>query len=82
MKLIVFSAIFFVLIIKSYSLKILALLPVASKSHWIIGHEIVKSLVDAGHEATVLTPFPMENPIKNYEEIDISKMTKLFDLGN
>ena len=76
---------FFILLcsvfIKIDGLRILGVLPVASKSHWIIGHEVIKSLVDAGHEATVFTPFPLKDKIKNYEEIDISEMTKFFDFG-
>ena len=62
-------------------LKILAILPFPSKSHWLVGHEIVKTLVDAGHEATVLTAFPMKSPIKNYEEIDISGVIKKLEQG-
>ena len=57
-------------------LKILAVLPVGTKSHWVIGHEIIKPLVDAGHHATVLTPFMLKSPIANYEEIDISEPLK------
>lgn len=53
-------------------LKVLAVLPILTKSHWIIGHEIVKSLVDAGHKATVLSPYPLKERIPNYEEVDIS----------
>ena len=62
-------------------LKILAVLPIPSKSHWLVGHEIIKSLVEAGHEATVFTTYPSKNPIKNYEEIDISEMVKIFEEG-
>ena len=81
MKLIKIFILFFVLFIEANGLKILGVLPVASKSHWVIGHEVIKSLVDAGHEATVLTPFPLKDKIRNYEEIDISEMTKFFDFG-
>ncbi|KAL7024827.1 hypothetical protein ACKWTF_013205 [Chironomus riparius] len=68
-----------VLFIKANGLKILGVLPLASKSHWVIGHEVIQSLVDAGHEATVFTPYPLKDKIRNYEEIDISEMTKFFD---
>ena len=81
MKLINIFILFCVLFIEANGLKILGVLPVASKSHWVIGHEVIKSLVDAGHEATVLTPFPLKDKIRNYEEIDISEMTKFFDFG-
>jgi hypothetical protein len=54
-------------------LKILAVLP-GVKSQWAIGHAIVKSVVDAGHEATVVAAYRLENPIKGYREIDISSV--------
>ncbi|KAG5672607.1 hypothetical protein PVAND_002722 [Polypedilum vanderplanki] len=60
-------------------LKILALLPMGSKSHWAVGHSIIKPLVDAGHEAIVLTPYTLKTPIKNYHEIDISDVLKQFE---
>lgn len=62
-------------------LKILGILPLASKSHWAIGHNIIKALVDAGHEATVFTPYPMKNPIENYHEIDISEFARKIEKG-
>lgn len=67
--------------IRINGLKILGVLPFPSKSHWFIGHEIIKALVDAGHEATVLAPYPLKEPIRNYEEIDISKILKVFEEG-
>lgn len=79
MKFVNFILIFYTLFINIDGLKILAVLPLASKSHWLIGHEIVKSLVDAGHEATVLTPYPLKDKIKNYEEVDISYIIKYFE---
>ncbi|KAL7024823.1 hypothetical protein ACKWTF_013204 [Chironomus riparius] len=60
-------------------LKIFGILPFASKSHWLVGHEIIKSLVDAGHEATVLTAYPQKDKIRNYEEIDVSFIVDHFE---
>lgn len=62
---IVFSAIFSL----SYGLKVLGILPFFGKSHFAIGHSIVKSLHDAGHEITVWSPFPNKSPIANYTDI-------------
>jgi len=74
-------ALLFSCLISIDGLKILGVLPVPSKSHWLIGHEMIKSLVDAGHEATVVTTFPLKSPIKNYEEIDISDLVRKLEEG-
>ena len=60
-------------------LKIFGILPFASKSHWLVGHEIIKSLVEAGHDATVLTAYPLKDKIRNYEEIDVSFIVDHFE---
>lgn len=77
---------FLIVLLYSYQvsidgLKILGILPFPSKSHWLVGHEIIKTLVEAGHEATVLTIYPSKTPMKNYEEIDISEIAKKFEEG-
>lgn len=79
MKFLKFFIVFCLVFIEIEGLKILAVVPIGSKSHWLIGHEIVKSLVDAGHEATVLTPYPLKDKIRNYEEIDISEILEHFE---
>lgn len=43
------------------------------KSHFIYNDAIVRSLISAGHEVTVASPFPHPNPPKNYTVIDMSK---------
>lgn len=51
--------------------RILALAPIAGKSHWIYMRGILYALTDRGHQVTVLTPFP-EGSRENYTEIDLS----------
>ena len=80
MKLILFTAIILSsFLIDCNGFKILAVLPFGSKSHWAVGHAMVKTLVDAGHEATVLTPYPMKKFIKNYHEINIEEILEKYE---
>lgn len=51
------------------ALKILGVFPTYAKSHWSIGSSVAKSLLEAGHELTVITPYPTKNPPKNYKEV-------------
>ncbi|KAL7024822.1 hypothetical protein ACKWTF_013204 [Chironomus riparius] len=79
MKLLSLIVLLFSYLISIDGLKILGILPFPSKSHWLVGHQIIKSLVDAGHEATVLTIYPSKTPIKNYKEIEMSSIAKSFE---
>lgn len=82
MKLFQFGFLIFSLqLINISGLKILGILPFGVKSHWAVGHSIIKALVDAGHEATVVSPFPLKTPIENYKEINITDILKAFDTG-
>lgn len=49
--------------------KFLAVLPVTSRSHYYIGHNLMKSLAEDGHEVIVISPFKQSKPIKNYNEV-------------
>lgn len=51
------------------SVKILGVFPTPSKSHWIIAHKLMKELAASGHEITIISPFPVNKPIKNYRDI-------------
>ncbi|XP_055304710.1 UDP-glucosyltransferase 2-like [Sitodiplosis mosellana] len=55
------------------SYNILGVLQSASKSHYIIGHAIMKALAQDGHHVTVLTPFIEKHPIPNYEEVYLER---------
>lgn len=59
----------FVSIIDGY--KVLGVLPFGSNSHFAIGHSIVKSLLNAGNEVTVISPFPRKTLMKNYRDVSI-----------
>lgn len=61
------------------SLKILCVLPTLGKSHWIIGSSIAKALAEANHEVTVISPFPLKSPVKNYRDIDLSGLFKVYE---
>lgn len=63
-------------------LKVLGVLPFVSKSHFAIGHAIVKSLHDVGHEVTVISPFPLKKPIANYTDIVTTDVKEWFDKGD
>ena len=54
-------------IVSSY--KFLAVLPVTSRSHYYIGHNLMKGLAEEGHEVTVISPFKQNKPIDNYKEV-------------
>ncbi|EDW66951.1 UDP-glycosyltransferase UGT5 [Drosophila virilis] len=43
--------------------------PTAAKSHFYVGQALAKGLVAAGHEVTVVSPFPQKKPIKNYVDV-------------
>lgn len=49
--------------------KILAILPVPSKSHYYIGQNLMKGLADDNHDVTVISPFKEKTRIKNYKEV-------------
>ena len=49
--------------------RFLGVLPIASKSHYYIGHNLLKGLALEGHEVTVISPFKEKKPIPNYNEV-------------
>lgn len=51
------------------SFRFLAVLPITSKSHYYIGHSLMKGLAEEGHEVTVISPFKVKTPINNYNEV-------------
>ncbi|XP_026816823.1 UDP-glucuronosyltransferase 2B2-like [Rhopalosiphum maidis] len=52
--------------------RILAIAPIAGRSHWNFMEGILRALTEHGHQITVLTPFPSGDR-ENYTEIDVSK---------
>lgn len=69
------------LYIESNGLKILGIIPFPSKSHFAIGNSIIMSLLDAGHDVTVLSPYPDKTARKNYRQVDASKILDIFESG-
>lgn len=51
--------------------KILVVYPSPSKSHLVNGKVLFKALAERGHNVTVISNFPLENPIENYRDIYI-----------
>lgn len=62
-------------------LKVLGILPFGSTSHFTIGSSILKTLAKADHEVTVISPYPLKKPLKNYRDIDASSVLDLFQKG-
>lgn len=48
---------------------ILVVFPIPSRSHQILGDEIVKALIKKGHHVTMASPYGMKEESENYTEI-------------
>lgn len=51
------------------SAKILCLFPTASKSHVLGTQALLKNLAQRGHEVTMVSAFPLSQPVKNYRDV-------------
>ena len=60
------------------SLQILAILPLSMKSHLAIGHSIVNSLLEAGHNVTAISNLMPDKPSDNYRVVQIPDVMKEF----
>uniref|UniRef100_A0A2H1X1Y8 SFRICE_017750 n=1 Tax=Spodoptera frugiperda TaxID=7108 RepID=A0A2H1X1Y8_SPOFR len=58
-----------IILSSSAAYKILAVLPIPSPSHGILGDNLVRHLLDAGHEVTYVTPFTSKQ--KNHTNLHI-----------
>ncbi|XP_015379251.1 PREDICTED: uncharacterized protein LOC107173289 [Diuraphis noxia] len=56
------------------SARILAVMPIAAKSHWNVVDSVLQTLVARGHHVTAITPFPKKSPVANYTEVDMSRL--------
>lgn len=63
----------------SYSARILALLPIPLKSHFIISDVLLVELANRGYNVTVASPYPKKHPPANYHQIDTSDCVNLPD---
>lgn len=56
--------------------KVLGIVPIGCKSHFAIGNSILKTLHGAGHDITIISPYPSKKNISNYREIGIEHVLK------
>lgn len=59
---------------------ILGVFPTMATSHYKLGHSLMKGLAMAGHNVTVISPYPLNRPIPNYRSI-VVKGTNQFWAG-
>lgn len=62
-------------------LKIFGSLSFGTHSHFAIGDAILKTLWKAGHEITVMSPFPQKVAMKNYRDISTADTLVKFQSG-
>ncbi|KAE9528127.1 hypothetical protein AGLY_012549 [Aphis glycines] len=55
-----------------YGAQIFAFVPIYGQSHWNVMDAVLQTLVSAGHNVTVITPFIKKEKIENYTQIDSS----------
>lgn len=55
---------------------------VASKSHFYIGHALMHGLAEDNHSVTVISPFQVKDPHKNYKQILFETSYEMFQKGN
>lgn len=61
----------------TFGYKILGIFHTTGKSHAIVGQSLMKGLAGVGHDVTMLSPFPLTNPMENYRDLEV---TGVFDL--
>lgn len=76
MKLIQVILLLYILYQNVSSYKILAVLPIASKSHYYIGSSLMKGLANEGNQVTVISPFKERKPIENFSEVFLENVWK------
>lgn len=59
------------------SAKILGVFPTQARSHFFVGQAVMKALHEAGHEITIISPFPKATPVKNWRDIETTEMIAL-----
>lgn len=70
-----------IILLQADALKVLGVVPFGSNSHFAIGSSILKTLAKAGHEVSVISPYPLKKPLQNYRDIDASSVLDLFKKG-
>ncbi|KAI8129053.1 2-hydroxyacylsphingosine 1-beta-galactosyltransferase [Lucilia cuprina] len=59
--------------------KFLGVLHFSSKSHFIVGSALMRGLVEKGHEVTVISPFPLKKPLKNYHDVPVPSVLTIME---
>jgi len=49
----------------------------AGRSHFNVGHALAKGLVQAGHEISVVSVYPLKKPIPRYHDINVPNVIKV-----
>lgn len=75
---------FLLLILTTFSSgsRILFLFPSPSQSHLIVVKGLSTTLAERGHDVTVVSPFPLKKPMKNYRDIKIEVPQDMLDLNS
>lgn len=66
-------------VIVNESYKILGVFHTSSKSHYIVGGALMRALAEKGHDVTVISPFPQDNPLKNFRDVTVPSIQRLED---
>lgn len=62
------AAVFLLFCCATSGYRILGLFPHPGVSHFQFFHPVMKALAEAGHEVTVVSHFPVKEPIENYKD--------------
>lgn len=62
--------------------KILCVFPLPSRSHYYVGHALMKGLAEDGHQVTIVSPFQQKKPIENYTEVLLEHSWTRFERGD
>ena len=78
--------ILFALFCTGYAYKILGIFPYPIKSHYAEFEPLLLALSERGHNVTVISHFPQERPVRNYQDISLKGTSQIlvnaFDIGN
>lgn len=54
-----------------HSARILAAILYPAKSHFVMYRTLLTALAEKGHEVTVISHFPLNSPVENYEDLSV-----------
>ncbi|XP_065222649.1 UDP-glucosyltransferase 2-like isoform X2 [Planococcus citri] len=56
--------------------RILGVFPIGGISHYAPAEAVLKALAARGHDVTVISSYPQKTPLKNFHDIDVSKVKR------